>query len=46
MRSNSGRGKSSNNLHDPTMKEHEQQRRKGKRGAPTEREPMDETADA
>ncbi len=46
MRSNSGRGKSNNNLRDPTMKEHEQERRKGKRVAPTEREPMDETVDA
>ena len=28
MRSNSGRGKSNNNLRDPTMKEHEVTRRK------------------
>lgn len=28
MRSNSGSGKSNNNLHDPTLKEHEQSRRK------------------
>lgn len=27
MRSNSGRGKSSNNLRDPTMKEHEDRRK-------------------
>jgi len=46
MRSNSGRGKSSNNLRDPTMKEHEQEPRKGKRVPPTELEPMDETSDA
>ena len=31
MRSNSGSGKSSNNLHDPTMKEHEESKRKGDR---------------
>jgi hypothetical protein len=29
MRSNSGKGKSNNNLLDPTMKEHEQQRHEG-----------------
>ena len=28
MRSNSGSGKSNNNLHDPTLKEHEESRRK------------------
>jgi hypothetical protein len=28
MRSNSGSGKSNNNLHDPTMKEHEEARHK------------------
>ena len=32
MRSNSGSGKSNNNLNDPTMKEHEEIRRK--RGSP------------
>ena len=32
MRSNSGHGKSSNNLRDPTMKEHEETRRQ--RGNP------------
>lgn len=46
MRSNSGRGKSSNNLRDPTMKEHEQERRKDKRVPQSELEPMDETSDA
>ena len=30
MRSNSGRGKSNNNLRDPTMKEHEKARDKGR----------------
>ncbi len=29
MRSNSGLGKSNNNLRDPTLKEHEEARRKG-----------------
>jgi len=46
MRSNSGRGKSSNNLRDPTMKEHEQEQRKAKKAPPSELEPMDETSDA
>jgi hypothetical protein len=46
MRSNSGSGKSNNNLRDPTMKEHERDHRKSNRVAPTEREPMDETSDA
>jgi hypothetical protein len=46
MRSNSGSGKSKNNLHDPTMKELERKHRKSERVAPTEREPMDETSDA
>ena len=46
MRSNSGRGKSNNNLRDPTMKEHEQERRKGKRVAAGEQVPVDETSDA
>jgi hypothetical protein len=31
MRSNSGSGKSSNNLRDPTMKDHEAARQKGDR---------------
>jgi hypothetical protein len=31
MRSNSGTGKSNNNLRDPTMKEHEEARQKGDR---------------
>ena len=31
MRSNSGKGESTNNLRDPTMKEHEEARRKGER---------------
>ena len=30
MRSNSGHGKSNNNLRDPTMKEHEKARGKGR----------------
>lgn len=30
MRSNSGQGKSNNNLRDPTMKEHEKARDKGR----------------
>ena len=46
MRSNSGHGKSNNNLRDPTMKEHELEHRKGKRPAPSDLEPMDETSDA
>ena len=46
MRSNSGKGKSNNNLRDPTMKEHEREHRKGKQPAPTDLEPMDETSDA
>jgi hypothetical protein len=31
MRSNSGSGKSNNNLRDPTMKEHQEGKRKGHR---------------
>ena len=46
MRSNSGKGKSNNNLRDPTMNEHERQQRKGKQAALTDREPMDQTSDA
>jgi hypothetical protein len=46
MRSNSGKGKSNNNLRDPTMKEHEQERRKGRKVPPSDVVPMDETSDA
>ena len=46
MRSNSGKGKSNDNLRDPTMKEHEQEHRKGRKVAPADLEPMDETSDA
>jgi hypothetical protein len=46
MRSNSGSGKSNNNLRDPTMKEHEQEHRKGKKVAPADVVPVDETSDA
>ena len=46
MRSNSGSGKSNNNLRDPTMKEHEHENRKGKRVPPSDRDLLDETSDA
>ena len=46
MRSNSGQGKSNNNLRDPTMKEHEREHRKGKKAVPADLDPMDETIDA
>jgi hypothetical protein len=46
MRSNSGSGKSNNNLRDPTIKEHEREHRKSKRVAPANLEPMDEISDA
>lgn len=46
MRSNSGKGKSKSNLRDPTMKEHAREHGKGKRAAPADRAPIDETSDA
>ena len=46
MRSNSGSGKSNNNLRDPTMKELEHEHRKGKRVSPSDRDLLDETSDA
>ena len=36
MRSNSGKGKSNNNLLDPTMKEHEEQRRSERERGPAQ----------
>ena len=36
MRSNSGKGKSNNNLLDPTMKEHEKQRHEGAAKGPAQ----------
>jgi hypothetical protein len=46
MRTNSGSGKSNNNLRDPTMKESEHEHRKGKRVQPSDRDLLDETSDA
>lgn len=44
MRSNSGSGKSNNNLRDPTMKEHEESRRK--LGSPSAHGRAETAADA
>jgi hypothetical protein len=44
MRSNSGSGKSNNNLRDPTMKEHEKVR--DKRGSPPAHGRSEKAADA